>query len=198
MEAREEKPRVEEKVSSEERVLKAKGEEPLIVQAKLAPQTVEDRDTMELAHTGEASKLPWEKVIPEPAFLASAGPEMEKEGIPIGRGGRGSGQGKGEGGPVRLSNIRTSSQEGDSILSEIMRKIEGAKRYPKAARRMGIEGKATVRFKLKPNGKVDCVEMAESSGSDILDQASLETVRDAAPFPYKEGWLKVGIVFKIF
>ena len=83
------------------------------------------------------------------------------------------------------------------IQQQIMRKIEAAKRYPKVARKMGIEGTAVVRFKLKPQGKVEAVEIAESSGSEILDNASLQTVRDAAPLPYKEGSLKVGIVFKI-
>jgi protein TonB len=78
-----------------------------------------------------------------------------------------------------------------------MRRIEEAKRYPRAARRMGIEGKTVVRFKLKPGGQLEAAEIAESSGSDILDHASLQTVREAAPLPYKEGWLKVGIVFKI-
>jgi protein TonB len=85
----------------------------------------------------------------------------------------------------------------DPILLKIMRRIEEAKRYPMAARRMGIEGKTVVRFKLKPGGQVEAVEVAESSGSDILDKASVETIRGAAPLPYKEGWLKVGIVFKI-
>jgi TonB family protein len=62
---------------------------------------------------------------------------------------------------------------------------------------MGIEGKATLRFQIKPNGKVDSVEVVESSGSEILDEASRETVQRAAPLPFKEGWLKVVIVFKI-
>ncbi len=90
-----------------------------------------------------------------------------------------------------------SSKEGDSILLQIIRRIEAAKRYPRAARKMGLEGVARVRFKIKPGGEVETVEIEESSGSDILDKASLETVRAAAPLPYKEGWLKVGIVFKI-
>jgi len=196
MEAREEKPRVEEKVSSEERVLKAKGEEPLIVQVGLAPQTVEDGNSKEFTSPSEGPQISGGGGNSGTPFLASAGPAMEKEGIPIGIGGKGSGSGKGEGGPNRLSSLGTSSQ-GDPILSEIMRRIERAKRYPKVARRMGIEGKATVRFKLKPNGKVDSVEVVGSSGSDILDQASLETVQRAAPLPYKEGWLRVAIVFKI-
>lgn len=87
--------------------------------------------------------------------------------------------------------------EGDPVLLAIMRKIEAAKRYPRIARKMGIEGTAVVRFRLRPKGEVEAVELAESSGSEVLDKAAQETVREAAPLPFKEGWLKVGIVFKI-
>ncbi len=187
----------EEKVPSEERVLKAKGEEPMIVQAKLAPQTIEGEKTKELVYPAAGPQFLGGKGNSGIAFLASTGSEMGREEIQPGRGGKGSGLGKGEGGPTRMSNLRTSSREGDPILSEIMRRIEGAKRYPRMARKMGIEGQSTVRFTLKPNGKVDSLEVVESSGSDILDQASLETVQRAAPLPYIEGWLKVVIVFKI-
>ena len=83
------------------------------------------------------------------------------------------------------SPIGSSISAVDPVLLQIMRRIEEAKRYPRAARRMGIEGKTVVRFKLKPGGQVEAVEVAESSGSDILDKASVETVREAAPFPIK-------------
>ena len=98
---------------------------------------------------------------------------------------------------IQMSRTESFSSEGDSILAKIVGKIEAAKRYPRTARRMGIQGTATVRFKLKPNGQLEKIELMESSGSKILDDASLETVREAAPLPYREGWLKVGIVFKI-
>ena len=130
-------------------------------------------------------------------FLASSGIEPGREGIPLGGGAKGSGAGQGEGGTFRLSSVSGSSGHGDSAIAEIMRRIEKAKRYPRAARKMGTEGQATVRFRIKTDGKVEGVELLESSGSEILDQASLETVQRAAPFPYKEGWLKVVIVFKI-
>ena len=98
-----------------------------------------------------------------------------------------------------MASIRHSpGGESDAVLSLILRKLEAAKRYPRMARKMGIEGTAVVRFKLKSEGRVEAVEIVDSSGSEILDKASLETVHAAAPFPYKEGWLKVGIVFKIF
>ncbi len=96
-----------------------------------------------------------------------------------------------------MAKVGGSSKEIDSNLSLIIRKIEAAKDYPGVVRKMGIEGTAIVRFKLKPNGQVEALEIMESSGSEILDLASLETVRDASPMPYKEGWLKVGIGFKI-
>ncbi len=130
-------------------------------------------------------------------FLASAaslvGAEIGlggKDGTPV--------RTKGEGPPGPMASIDRSSGGGvDPIFSLILRKLETAKRYPRMARKMGIEGTAVVRFKLKPEGGVEAVEVVDSSGSEILDKASLETVRAAAPFPYKEGWLKVGIVFKI-
>ncbi len=112
-------------------------------------------------------------------------------------GGGGLGPTNGEGVAGQVGSVGTSSGEADATLLLIMRKIEAAKRYPKVARAMGIEGTAVVRFRLEPSGQVERVEVVRSSGSEILDRASLETVRDAAPLPYKEGWLKVGIVFKI-
>lgn len=119
--------------------------------------------------------------------------------------GQGPGDKKGEGrdsgaGPresAKLSKVQDSPGGVDETLLLILRKIEAAKKYPRIARKMGTEGKTTVRFKLRSNGEIDEIQILESSGSEILDQTSLQTVRDAAPLPYKEGWLKVGILFKM-
>ena len=132
------------------------------------------------------------------AFLeVSLNPGPGKEGIASGGGEKQARVFGGEGGNLASKPTGSALSAVDPVLLQIMRRIEEAKRYPRAARRMGIEGKTVVRFKLKPGGQVEAVEVAESSGSDILDKASVETVREAAPLPYKEGWLKVGIVFKI-
>jgi protein TonB len=130
---------------------------------------------------------------PAPTLLASGSPFLEEEGVSLGRGEFSSPDGPSR----RMSRTESPSSEENSLLARIVGKIEAAKRYPRIARRMGIQGTATVRFKLKPNGHLEKIELVESSGSKILDDASLETVREAAPLPYKEGWLKVGIVFKI-
>ena len=196
-EIREEKPKPEEKTPLEPSVLEARSEETPIQQAKLTPPAGVSGETRD--PVSQLKGPPTSASIGDggPTFLASAGPESGKEEITLGDGGKGSGAGQGEGGTSRFSSVPKSSGDGDSVIAEIVRRIEKAKRYPRMARKMGTEGQATVRFKIKPNGKVEAVELMESSGSEILDQASLETVQRAVPLPYKEGWLKVVIVFKI-
>jgi TonB family protein len=69
--------------------------------------------------------------------------------------------------------------------------IERAKNYPRFARERGIEGTVLVRFRVLPNGEIEKVDIIKSSGSDILDTASVSTVYRAAPMPYVNGWVEV-------
>jgi TonB family protein len=69
--------------------------------------------------------------------------------------------------------------------------IERAKNYPRFARERGIEGTVLVRFKVLPTGEIEKVNVIKSSGSDILDTASVRTVYRAAPMPYVNGWVEV-------
>jgi protein TonB len=196
-EIREEKAMAEGEMPAEPPVLTARNEEFPVLMARLTPPAGGTAEMRESASPLKGSPTSGGRGDGGAVFLASAGPESGKEGIAVGGGGKGSGAGQGEGGASRFSSVHGSSGDGDSVIAEIMRRIEKAKRYPRMARKMGTEGQATVRFRIKPNGKVERVELMESSGSEILDQASLETVQRAAPLPYKEGWLKVVIAFKI-
>jgi TonB family protein len=73
--------------------------------------------------------------------------------------------------------------------------IERSKNYPRMARERGIQGVVRVRFKLKPSGDVDQVEIAKSSGYDVLDAASIKTVYRASPMPYVNGWMEVPMTY---
>lgn len=73
--------------------------------------------------------------------------------------------------------------------------LEKAKSYPRLARERGLQGVVRVRFKLKPSGDVDRVEIAKSSGSDVLDAASVKTVYRASPMPHVNGWLEVPMTY---
>jgi TonB family protein len=63
------------------------------------------------------------------------------------------------------------------------------------ARERGIEGVVRLRFRLKPSGDVERVEIAGSSGYDILDTASIRTVYRASPMPYVNGWVEVPMAY---
>lgn len=60
--------------------------------------------------------------------------------------------------------------------------IERAKQYPFVARRRGVEGKVGVVFELDRFGKLLSSRIEMSSGSDVLDEAAICAVRNAAPF----------------
>ena len=69
------------------------------------------------------------------------------------------------------------------FLDSIRKKIESKKKYPPAARNVGVEGRSEVRMTILKDGQLANVVVINSSGHEILDKAALRSVRDAAPFP---------------
>lgn len=65
----------------------------------------------------------------------------------------------------------------------VRRKLRRALRYPKKARSRKIRGTTVVRFSVTGSGGIANLRVARSSGSKVLDDAALATVRRAAPFP---------------
>jgi len=65
----------------------------------------------------------------------------------------------------------------------VRRRIEDAKKYPHWARRQGFEGMSKVQFAISVDGQAHSIKIVASSGYDILDQAAMETVTKANPFP---------------
>lgn len=65
----------------------------------------------------------------------------------------------------------------------VRKKIESKKKYPMAAQSAGIEGRAEVRLTILKDGTLEKAEVAKTSGYEILDDAALQSVLDAAPFP---------------
>lgn len=80
-----------------------------------------------------------------------------------------------------------SQRSGNADLSnydgKVRSKLNRAFRYPPQAKRERLQGVAQVRFTLSANGSASNVRIAKSAGSPILDQAALEAVRRASPFP---------------
>jgi protein TonB len=66
-----------------------------------------------------------------------------------------------------------------TYLSEVRRRISREKRYPRSARRRGIEGTVQLRFAIARDGTIAGLR---AEGTDVLSDAAVEAVRAAAPF----------------
>ncbi len=84
-------------------------------------------------------------------------------------------------GNSRATEVGNANMEnyGGKIRKRITRRFK----VPAAARRDGVSGTATVRFTLTSNGNLTRVSIAGSSGSPAIDEAAVDAVRRAAPFP---------------
>ena len=76
-----------------------------------------------------------------------------------------------------------------AYVSQVRLQIEHHKIYPALARKLDMSGTVEVAYTLDRQGRLVGVEIAKSSGSDILDKAALQAVRSALfpPIP-EDAW----------
>jgi protein TonB len=79
--------------------------------------------------------------------------------------------------------LRSSAKLSDDYMLRLQAWIARQERYPAEARAQHREGKGIVGFTIARDGKVTRVWIDQSTGSSVLDQASLATIRDASPVP---------------
>lgn len=70
-----------------------------------------------------------------------------------------------------------------AYLRQVLGRIARFKRYPRDARRDGVVGKVIVRFTVLADGTLASKELTGSSGDHRLDQAALDMLSRARPFP---------------
>jgi len=66
---------------------------------------------------------------------------------------------------------------------KVRSKVQRHFRYPKSADRAGVSGTVTVSFTISASGGVSSARIVKGSGSPVLDEAALNAVRKAEPFP---------------
>lgn len=75
--------------------------------------------------------------------------------------------------------------------------------YPPIARRRGWEGKVLVKIHVLENGRGDAVELARSSGHEVLDRSALAAVATWRFVPATRGqtpiasWVTIAVTFKL-
>ena len=84
--------------------------------------------------------------------------------------------------PATLASFSDYSNWND-YLGMVRLRIERQKRYPRLANVRQIEGRAKVRFVIDPHGKVQDVMIVKGTRHQTLDEAALNAIRMASPFP---------------
>ncbi|MFT7824557.1 MAG: TonB family protein [Sulfurimonas sp.] len=75
-----------------------------------------------------------------------------------------------------------SAKERDIFLAKIRSRINKHKRYPRIAKRRGMQGSVKVRFTIMPNGKVSNISL---SGSRVFYKSAKKAVEKAFPVSVK-------------
>jgi protein TonB len=140
-------------------------DKPLRVEMPAAPRSPHFPDKSDSAHAGALASL----------NLGRAAIRDARGGAPVradtphaagaGAGGSGAGQGQGAG------------QGGGGTLAHADYGASPPPAYPRRSRRRGEQGTVTLRVLVGSNGGVERVEIAQSSGYDLLDDAAREAVR---------------------
>jgi protein TonB len=84
------------------------------------------------------------------------------------------------------ANRQTGKLTNEAMLryqDMVKQRIEEVRRYPEWAKEQGIEGVAYLRFIVLANGNGQEIKLMRSSGSKVLDEEAIATIKRASPFP---------------
>jgi protein TonB len=71
----------------------------------------------------------------------------------------------------------------ERYLQSLHQIIEEEKYYPRRARRSGHQGSVQLRFVLLQDGTIQDIQLLTTSGSSLLDDAAIDTLKKIKSFP---------------
>ncbi|MCC6966191.1 MAG: energy transducer TonB [Nitrospira sp.] len=83
------------------------------------------------------------------------------------------------------------------LTGPLLQRLETFKQYPATARLQRLEGRVVVRIVIREDGHIASATIAKSSGHSVLDQAALETIRQASPIPLSQPLEKSFVTMQI-
>ncbi|MCW8956676.1 MAG: energy transducer TonB [Gammaproteobacteria bacterium] len=93
--------------------------------------------------------------------------------------------------------INKSVENHDLLMQLVYQAINKYKAYPYMARRLGQQGKVTLKFVMHPDGLVTDVVVIGSSQYSVLDNAARQAVSAISPFAMAADYLSYEKVFDI-
>ncbi len=83
----------------------------------------------------------------------------------------------------KVINLDTTELKYISYMTKIKRQIDLVWTYPTLAIERGEQGTLILQFTIVSTGQLKSVRIIRGSGSEILDNAAVEAIRTAAPYP---------------
>jgi len=83
--------------------------------------------------------------------------------------------------PPSLSAPESHKPDYGWLAAPLLRRIETLKQYPASARLNHLEGRVIVQVAIEEDGRITSATITKSSGHEVLDQAALDTLRQASP-----------------
>jgi len=100
---------------------------------------------------------------------------------PGGGGGlQGGGRGGVDGEPIPLDTPEPKFQD---YFNQVRDRIKAKWVYPRQAGERNIEGELLIEFHIAKDGRLEFIELRQTSGTQILDDAALTAIKLAQPFP---------------
>ena len=84
---------------------------------------------------------------------------------------------------AKANQARANEGKRHIYLSEIIRRIESAKRYPRLERQAGLEDQVSVRLRILPDGSLKECALIVFSQYAGFNQEAMASIRRAGPFP---------------
>ena len=88
----------------------------------------------------------------------------------------------------RQAAARTAAVARQTLLSALIARIEKEKRYPNAARKLGLEGTVTVLVQVDASGRILSVRAKQGAAHSLLEKATMETLNKV-----QEKWTPVAV-----
>lgn len=83
------------------------------------------------------------------------------------------------------------------VLQQIRQRILRVKEYPLQASRRGIQGVVGIMFNLLSDGNVGQVRVVQSSGSPLLDDEAVATIKRGSPYPFYSSEITLSLKFDL-
>lgn len=93
--------------------------------------------------------------------------------------------------------VSTKKADYGWLADTLWSRVEQLKRYPALARLNRLEGRVVLRVVIREDGHLEELAIAHSSGHAVLDQAAMETLREASPLALKHPLGKPQIVVQV-